>query len=59
MKLRATLLCIDSKLFNIDDSVNIPNSFVTLVPGAPETDKQQGIGIKLGSSGTPENTDLI
>jgi len=50
---------IDCKLFNIDDSVNISNSFVTLVSGAPGIDKQQGIGIKLGSSGTPEDTDLI
>jgi len=46
-------------LFNIDDSVNISNCFVTLVSGAPEIDKQQGIGIKLGSSGAPENTDLV
>jgi hypothetical protein len=43
----------------MDDSVNIPNSFVTLVSGAPEADKQEGIGIKLGSSGTPENTHLF
>ena len=50
---------IDCKLFNIDGSVNISNSFVTLVSGVPEIDKQQGIGIKLGSSGAPENTDLV
>jgi len=50
---------IDCKLFNIINSVNIPNSFVTLVSGAPEIDKQQIIGIKVGSSGTHENTDLI
>jgi len=50
---------IDSKLFNIVDSENIPNSFVTLVSGAPEIDKQQIIGIKLGGSGAPENTNLI
>jgi hypothetical protein len=50
---------IDCKLLNIDDSVNIPNSFMTLVSGAPEIDTQQGIGITLGSSGTHENTELV
>jgi len=39
----------DCKLFNIDDSVSISNSFVTLVSGAPEIDNHQAIGIKLGS----------
>jgi hypothetical protein len=39
--------------------VNILNPFVTLVSGVPEIDKQQGIGIKLESSGAAENTDLV
>jgi hypothetical protein len=50
---------MDCKLFNIDDSVDIPNAFVTLISGAPEMDKQQRIGINLGGSGTPENTELV
>jgi hypothetical protein len=50
---------INCKLFNISDSGNIPNSFVTLVSGAPEIVKQQGIGIKLQSSGAPQNTDFF
>jgi len=50
---------MDCKLFNIDDSVYIPNPFVTLVSGAPEIDNQQRIGIKLGRSGAPEKTDLV
>jgi len=50
---------IDSELFNIVDSSNIENSSMTLVSGAPEIDKQQIIGITLGSSGAPENTDLV
>jgi len=50
---------IDCKLFIIDDSVNIPNSFGTLVSGAPEIYKQHIIGIKLGSSGAPDHTDVI
>jgi hypothetical protein len=32
---------------------------MTLVSGVAEIDKQHGIVIKLGSSGTPENTDLV
>jgi len=52
-------LAIDSKLFNIIDWVNILNSFGTLVYSAPEIDKQQMIGIKVGSSGIPENMDLV
>jgi len=50
---------INWKLFNIDDWVNIPNFFVTPVSGAPEIEKQQWIGIKLGSSGRLEITDLV
>jgi hypothetical protein len=50
---------IDYKLLNIDDSVDILNSFRTLVSGLPEIDMQQLIAIKLGSSGTPEHPDLI
>ena len=53
------LRAIDCKLFNIDDSVNIVNSIVTLVSGAPEIDKQQMIGIKLESSGTPDHMDVV
>ena len=50
---------MDCKIINIDDTVNILNSFVTLVSGGPEIDKQPGIRIKPGSSGAPENTDLV
>jgi len=32
---------------------------VTLVSAAPEIDKHPIMGIKLGSSGRPENTDLV
>jgi hypothetical protein len=39
--------------------VNIANSFLPLVSGAPEIGKQQTIGIRHGSSGAPENTDLV
>jgi len=41
------------------DSLNIPNPFVTVVSGAPQMDTLQMIRIKHGSSGTPENTDLV
>jgi len=50
---------INCKWFIIVDSVNIPKCFVTLVSGAPEIDMQQITRIKLASSGTPENTDLV
>jgi len=50
---------IDSQLFNIVVSENMPHAFVTLVSGAPEIDKQQIIGIKLGGSGVPENSNLV
>ena len=50
---------VDWKLYNIFDSENISNPFVTLVSGVPEIDKQWIIGIKLSGSGVPENMNLI
>jgi len=50
---------IDCQLFNIDDSVNIPNSIATLVSGAPKIDKQEIIGIKLGGLSAPESTYIV
>jgi len=50
---------IDCIWFNMVNSVNMPNSFVTLGSCVTEIDKKQTIGMKLGSSGAPENTDLI
>jgi len=38
---------IDCKLLNIDDSVNIPNPFVTLVSGAPEIDPNKELESNL------------
>jgi len=50
---------IDCKWFNIVDSVSILNSFMTLLSGVPAIDKHQIIGIKLGSSCSPQNLDLM
>jgi len=40
-------------------SLNIPNSFMTVVSGAPQIDTHQIICFKLGGSGAPEYTDLV
>jgi len=45
---------IDCKLFNSDDSENIPNSVAILVSGAPEIDKLPIIWITHGGSDAPE-----
>ena len=47
------------KSFNMVDSLNIPNSFVTVVFGAPQIDSHQKIWTKLGGSGESGNTDLV
>jgi len=54
-----SLVQLTEKLINIIDLVNMPNSFMTIVLGAPEIDKHQIISIKLEGSGAPENSDLI
>jgi len=50
---------IHGNSFNIIDSVNIANSFVTVVSGASEIEKHQIFLIKLGGLGAPENSDIV
>jgi len=50
---------VDWKSFNNVGSVNITNSVITVASSVPLIVRHYIIGIKLGGSGTPENSDLV